>query len=301
MAEQSNTGFLQEGTLESALNRHAISFQTGAINSTSEIIPMGNYYLANNNAGNMIFSGNSGIINSGNLVGSQAGNSHGTVLFNSVPGLKHDAGLATEWSAEEQYKLEEDLVRFADEPSIMRYIKIAATLPEKSVRDVALRCRWMTRKRRKQEESYLARKGNYRKDKLAELSSKANLPSTSMPNMAPYSFPLHQMDQEQRQMCRALSVEAKQLLELNDEAFSQIRSNLFSLKLQDNIGLLCRTRDNIDRVCGIMSEMPGRVRQMRELPVSINQELADSILPRTAQTMLFCMPNDIQCKQERTC
>lgn len=34
--------------------------------------------------------------------------------------------------------------RYADEPSIMKYIKIAATLPDKTVRDVALRCRWMT-------------------------------------------------------------------------------------------------------------------------------------------------------------
>lgn len=34
--------------------------------------------------------------------------------------------------------------RYADEPSIMRYIKIAATLRDKTVRDVALRCRWMT-------------------------------------------------------------------------------------------------------------------------------------------------------------
>lgn len=33
--------------------------------------------------------------------------------------------------------------RYADEPSIMRYIKIAAMLRDKTVRDVALRCRWM--------------------------------------------------------------------------------------------------------------------------------------------------------------
>lgn len=35
------------------------------------------------------------------------------------------------------------ICRFADEPSIMRYVKIAATLRDKTVRDVALRCRWM--------------------------------------------------------------------------------------------------------------------------------------------------------------
>lgn len=34
--------------------------------------------------------------------------------------------------------------RFANEPSIMKYIKIAASLRDKTVRDVALRCRWMT-------------------------------------------------------------------------------------------------------------------------------------------------------------
>lgn len=37
-----------------------------------------------------------------------------------------------------------EICRYADEPSIMRYIKIAAMLRDKTVRDVALRCRWMT-------------------------------------------------------------------------------------------------------------------------------------------------------------
>lgn len=36
------------------------------------------------------------------------------------------------------------MARHADEPSIMRYVKIAASLRDKTVRDVALRCRWMT-------------------------------------------------------------------------------------------------------------------------------------------------------------
>jgi hypothetical protein len=33
--------------------------------------------------------------------------------------------------------------RYANEPGIMEYIKIAATLPDKTVRDVAMRCQWM--------------------------------------------------------------------------------------------------------------------------------------------------------------
>ncbi|RYR69925.1 hypothetical protein Ahy_A03g016456 isoform A [Arachis hypogaea] len=144
MAAESNAGFHSE-SLDSALNRHAISFQPSAMNSLSEMVPMGNYFGLSSSSG-MIYSPNSSIISStSNPVISQAGNSSGSsLLLDSVPGLKHDAGLAVEWSVDEQYKLEEGLARYADEPSIMRYIKIAATLPDKTVRNVALRCRWMT-------------------------------------------------------------------------------------------------------------------------------------------------------------
>lgn len=36
------------------------------------------------------------------------------------------------------------VARYDDEPSFMKYIKIASTLHDKTVRDVALRCRWLT-------------------------------------------------------------------------------------------------------------------------------------------------------------
>ena len=40
-----------------------------------------------------------------------AGKSLGSRLLDTGPGLKHEAGLAVEWSVEEQYKLEEGLVK----------------------------------------------------------------------------------------------------------------------------------------------------------------------------------------------
>lgn len=36
------------------------------------------------------------------------------------------------------------LYRYATEPSVFRYAKIAMKMKDKTVRDVALRCRWMT-------------------------------------------------------------------------------------------------------------------------------------------------------------
>lgn len=111
MATESNTGFHCGGALGSALNRHAISFQSGAINSTSEMLQMGNFVGVNSStAAGMMFTGNSTIIGN-NPVISQAGSSSGSLLLDSVPGLKHDVGLAVEWSVEEQYKLEEGLAR----------------------------------------------------------------------------------------------------------------------------------------------------------------------------------------------
>lgn len=125
MAMESNSGFVHDETFGYAMNRHAISFQSGAINSSSEMIPMGNYFSAEPSMSmsmgmsmgmgmGMMFSPNSGqaMLNH-NPVISQAGNSSGaSLLLDSVPGLKHDTGLAVEWSVEEQYKLEEGLVKY---------------------------------------------------------------------------------------------------------------------------------------------------------------------------------------------
>lgn len=281
MAAESNMTFHQEETLGSALHRHAISFQSGAVNSTSEMIPMGDYYSISSSAGNLMFCDNSSIISTSSPATTPTGNPSSSLLLDSVPGLKNEIGLAAEWTEEEQYKLEEGLTKFKNEPSIMKYIKIAATLRDKTVRDVALRCRWITRKRRKQDESNLGRKGNYRKDKFGESSSKTTLSSASIPNMAACFIPLNQIDQNQRVKCEVLSSKAKQLLEQNFQAFAQINNNLSSLQLQDNIDLFCRTRDNINNINVIldnMKEFSGKI-QMRELPISIDHNLGNSILP----------------------
>lgn len=111
MAAESNTSFHQEDSLSSGLHRHAISFQSGAVNSMSEMIPIGNYYGMNGGSGNLMFCDNSSIIGSSSPSTTQGGNSSGSLLLDSVPGLKHDAGLAVEWTEEEQFKLEEALIK----------------------------------------------------------------------------------------------------------------------------------------------------------------------------------------------
>ncbi|KAL8153751.1 hypothetical protein V2J09_011511 [Rumex salicifolius] len=283
MAADSSAGFHQEQYLGPAMNRNVISFQSGAVNSSSGMIGMGNYYSTNNVTGSSVFSGSSGMILTNSPTATQAGSS-ASLLFGSVNGLKHDTGLAVEWSADEQYKLEEGLIKYADVPSILKYVKIASTLREKTVRDVALRCRWMTRKRRKQEDPHLGRKGSNRKEKLLQPPSKTNLSVSSTPNMATHSFSMHQMDHNEQIKWE------KQL-----GSFWII---IFNFLLQDNIDLFCRTRENINNLCAILKSTPGRVNHIQEFPVSINQELADSILPRSTQMMMINMSSIVPPKQD---
>ncbi|KAJ8759281.1 hypothetical protein K2173_006801 [Erythroxylum novogranatense] len=307
MAAESNTGFHQDGTWNSALHRHAITFQSGAINSTSEMIHMGNYFgmsAVNTSSASMMIPGSSSMINSSpGLVQVQTSNSSGasSLVLDSISGLKHDTGFAVEWSVEEQYKLEEGLLKYADEPSIMKYVKIAAMLRDKTVRDVALRCRWMTRKRRKAEECHAGKKVSNRKDKLGESSTKINMTSTLPQSIAGYPLLLHHMDRREPILFEGISATAKHLLEQNAQAFSQITANLSMFKLHDNINLFCCARNNITTILNDMRDTPGMMSQMLPLPVCINEELANSILPNTTQSMMFGSPSGILLKQEPRC
>ncbi|XP_010531890.1 PREDICTED: uncharacterized protein LOC104808054 isoform X2 [Tarenaya hassleriana] len=303
MATQSNSGFQRDGSLSSMVSRHAINFQSGAVNSTSDMIPMGSYFDPSSGIYTQNFPGNSGmnVINATPSGLLQPGNSSASsLLLDSVPSLKIDASLASEWSAEEQYRLEEGLEKYRDKPSIMKYVKIAASLPDKTVRDVALRCRWMTRKRRKAEELNGGRKISSSKDKQVDLSPNVNLPSVLPHNMASYPFLMPRASSNEHNMCKDFSGNAIHLLEQNVRAFSQIRANLSLYKLQDNLDLLCRTRNNLITIINDMSNMHGIMSQMPPLPVSINEDLASSVLTNiTTLTMPFnTMPSGIHMKQE---
>ena len=108
MTTESNTGFHHEDSLGSIMNRHAMSFQSAALNSSSEMIPMGGYFAPPP----MILPGNSSIITSSPAL-IQHGNSSGSsLLLDSVAGLTHDTGFAVEWSVDEQYILEDSLEKY---------------------------------------------------------------------------------------------------------------------------------------------------------------------------------------------
>ncbi|MQL78486.1 hypothetical protein Taro_010909 [Colocasia esculenta] len=238
MAADSNTGFHQRTAPSSLYNRHMVSFQSGEAASSTRMIPTGmDGFVGVSSSTGMVFTGNPGVINE-TAVLIPGRNTASCLHLDRGLALQDSAGLAVDWSFDEQTLLEEGLVKYANEPNIMRYIKIAAMLKNKTVRDVALRCRWMTKKeagkRRKQEEYYTGKK---MKDK----------------------------------------------------------------KLQENINLFFHMKNNVTTILNRMSEMPGIMRRMPPLPVSVDEELFSSLLPSASEAFLFGTSSSICLKQEPRC
>ncbi|XVE81012.1 hypothetical protein DITRI_Ditri15bG0028400 [Diplodiscus trichospermus] len=199
----------------------------------------------------------------------------------SGSGMKHNPGISLDWTLEEQAILEEGLKKYTSEPSIIRYAKVAMQLQNKTVRDVALRCRWMTKKehsKRRKEEHNLARKNKDKKERVADPSAKPNH-FTARPNLSPFAPPMIPMDYDDGIPYKAIGGPTGQLLEQNAQTFNQISANLSAFQIQENIGLLCQTRDNILKIMNDLNNMPDIMKQMPPLPVKMNDELADAILP----------------------
>ncbi|KAK8663484.1 hypothetical protein V6N13_083301 [Hibiscus sabdariffa] len=205
----------------------------------------------------------------------------------SGSGLKHNSVVSLDWTLEEQAILEEGLKKYALEPSITRYAKIALQLQNKTVRDVALRCRWMTKKensKRRKEEHNIARKSKDKKERIADPPAKPTY-FAAQPNLSPYAPPMIPMDYDDGIPYRAIGGVTGELLEQNAQALNQISANLAAFQIQENIGLLCQTRDNILKIMNELNDMPDIMKQMQVLPVKLNEELANTILPPSSHPM----------------
>ncbi|KAE8694883.1 acetate--CoA ligase ACS [Hibiscus syriacus] len=205
----------------------------------------------------------------------------------SGSGLKHNPVISLDWTLEEQGILEDGLKKYASEPSIIRYAKIALQLQNKTVRDVALRCRWMTKKensKRRKEDHNIARKIKDKKERVADHSAKPTH-FAAQPNLTPYAPPMIPMGYDDGIPYRAISGVTGELLEQNAQALNQISANLAAFQIQENIGLLCQTRDNIMKIMNELNDMPDIMKQMQALPVKLNEELANIVLPPSSHPM----------------
>ncbi|XP_070034047.1 uncharacterized protein [Nicotiana tomentosiformis] len=125
-----------------------------------------------------------------------------SVPDNSVIGpnqgeLIHSRGLAVEWSPDEQSLLEELLAKYATDKPIHRYAKIAMQLKDKCVRDIALRCRWMSKKEngKRRKDDQVSRKNKDKKEKITDSMPKSTH-AANRTNGPPYAQAVMSMDSD---------------------------------------------------------------------------------------------------------
>uniref|UniRef100_A0A0D9ZSB1 Uncharacterized protein n=1 Tax=Oryza glumipatula TaxID=40148 RepID=A0A0D9ZSB1_9ORYZ len=168
---------------------------------------------------------------------------------------------------------------YAREPNIMKYIKIAAMLPNRTVRDVALRCWWATSKdrRKKPDGFYTGKKIRDMKpiqDKMVASASMANFHLAPANTVTPFSISM----QHTNQQFPVVDSATQHLLEENNHLLNQIATNIETFKTGENTDLFFRTNNNFKNILSRMSETPGIMGQMPQLPVQVNEDHLSSLL-----------------------
>lgn len=187
--------------------------------------------------------------------------------------------VSLDWTDEEQKSLESLMAKYTPErmDPVQRYVRIAAALPRKGVRDVALRVRWTMQQRMKRRTTDVA-------GGKSVMASGANPMMPMNPNLGivtPPLMPLQGQDGNQ-----TVDGPIAYLLDANLSILNQFRTNMASFKVHENTQLLVQYRDNILQILHAMDSMGGVMSQLPPLPVKLNVDLANEFLPSRPAGML---------------
>ncbi|KAL3653222.1 hypothetical protein CASFOL_002903 [Castilleja foliolosa] len=198
---------------------------------------------------------------------------------NSQTSLRHNPGLSRDWTPEEQSTLEDLLTKYASETNIVRYANISQALKDKTVRDVALRCRWMNKKEngKRRKDDHNSRKNKDKKEKIIDPVAKSSQVA-NLSNGPPHVQSM-MMDSDDGISYDAIGGATGHLLEQNGHALDQISANFSTFKIHENIDLFIQARNNILSILNDFNDLPEIMKQMPPLPVKLNEELARSVLP----------------------
>lgn len=176
------------------------------------------------------------------------------------------------WSPDEQQTLEAQKRSFEARPeltSLQRYTLAAAELPAKSIRDVALRVKWMSRKetgkRKKAPGGEEAPSKPGKRPVLAEKAARGGAGGRGGAGNAGAG--------------KGDLGTTEKYLHHNLKLIEEIKRNMAACKVAENTEVLGRIRDHIMAILASMGSMPGIMRQMPPLPIQLDLELANRILP----------------------
>ena len=178
------------------------------------------------------------------------------------------AGTAHQWNDQEQAALEAGLLRYPSNvySNVTRYVKIAAALPTKSVRDVAHRVKWM------------ADQGRV----VRPISESGAISRTSVPTsakgVAGAGHGARGGDAKSKVVDPEQETHVNAVLQENVLIINRMRDNLLNGSLNDNVELMMRFRTNITAVLNWLTTLPP---QMPQMPVQINCALMPGLATNT--------------------
>ncbi|KAG6470268.1 hypothetical protein ZIOFF_071333 [Zingiber officinale] len=147
MEDNPNNDSHQENLNSPFSHLHMVSFQSSAIDSSTGMAPGDVPTLAGNSImASILMPASFGMPNHIDAA-TQVQYSTGSVFYKMMPRFRHVSGSPAYWSPDEVETLNRGLINFSSEERIQKYTKIAAMLPRKTIRDVALRCQWMIQPR----------------------------------------------------------------------------------------------------------------------------------------------------------
>lgn len=226
--------------------------------------------------------------------GAEASSGEGEFDIDLLDPALAGAATASDWTPEELVILENSLARYPGDkfPAVERYVQVAAGLPNKTARDVALRV-----KAQQQEDK--RRKGAASDDDAAKRKGAAPPPPPRMAQAAASSRPATGTGaaggaapsgaNDAGNDAASIPTALTQLMEHNYHILSQFKSNMAQFKVVENTDLLTRYRDNLVAMQQQLSSIGGIMAQMPPLPVQPNLDLAGKFLPPKGATPLSPM------------
>ncbi|XP_039133034.1 uncharacterized protein LOC120270088 isoform X2 [Dioscorea cayenensis subsp. rotundata] len=174
-------------------------------------------------------------------------------------GLQHLPQQFTVWTPDEHRIFMEGLQKYCTDPIVDKYAKIAAALPRKTIRDVALRLKWlMARKERRKRIRDGCHNSIINNNKKERIIYPSNSHALQMPHMP---------GDDNGDIRRTL-------FDLNKDIFKKVSENS---QASENIELLYHALNNLFEILRI-NVIPDKENKMPPLPVNLNAQLVQFIL-----------------------
>ncbi|CAL9086993.1 unnamed protein product [Musa textilis] len=244
------------GFPQSFSNQDAVCLP-GTVNSAMGMTSGRGMCSSGSSMAGMLLPANAGTLNNTSPVTPQSGDSSGNTILNHESALKNASTSAVNWSNDDVLVLRRGLEEYADKPSLTKYINIAGMLPNKTARDIALRCHWMML------------------EKMVNSSSVSSMNYVQPDNVthnAPTMLDVHHSNQVS---CEAYPIESEtqRCLVENVKLLNLIMANFEMNKVEDNVNLLHYVRKNIVTILNSFSGASSVMSRMPPLHVSIGEDL----------------------------